>query len=209
MSMFSSYENLPSNYIPNNSSPKEEKQTLRVEKTLPRVAKNVYGTPIGLSWNYGDRFDLKLSLKQKIKVNKDSIIYNKTGETPSTSTCGVAGKQAYNTRDCKSWTCVGFNDGLFLWIEDDNIIYSSDGTKEIELNPDFSNKNLICEIYNFRWELIANYSATGANDISIPVDDDIDKILKPGVYYCLLRSKEGEKENTLTRVFRKLMLIVE
>lgn len=205
MGMFDNYDKLNPDYIPDNTSPEQSHDYVTFKNELPRVSYNIKGNPIGLSWCYGDEFELKFTAKQKIKVAENSITYTTADEAPGYDTEGVASQQAYNTVDCKSWTCVGVSSGHYIWIEDDDVIYSLQGTKEIEMIPDMEGKTLVVDIYNFRWEPVHSISALSATDVSLYLNKDLSEIFKPGTYYSVLKI-QGE-EDVIVR--DKVMLIVE
>ena len=204
MSMFDNYDKLSPNYIPNNSSSETNNEYLSIEQTLPRVVYNIKNNPIGLSWTYGERFELKFSAAKTIKVAENSLIYDISGAGPTNTTKGISSQQAYNTVDCKSWTCAGISGGFYIWVEDAEVEYLASGTKEITLIPDMQGKILELEIFNFRWDTIYNCKTEGKVEIALPVDDTIDNVLKPGTYYCIIKLKD----ETRTMIQDKTMLIV-
>ena len=111
MSMFEKYDNIDPNYIPDNTSPRPTYDTEELTKE-PRIAYNIKGNPIGYSWTYGSEFKLKFSANQTFKVPFNSIVYDTANEKPDETTQGVTGQQAFNTVDCKSWTCFNSADNI-------------------------------------------------------------------------------------------------
>jgi hypothetical protein len=206
MGMFDSYENLDPNYIPNNSINEEFYTYTNAEDTLPRTVFNIKGNPVGLSWVNGEKFILDFNANPIIKVAEDSIIYEVSGEGPSTSTKGIDGQQAYNLLDCRSWTCVGQGGGFYIWVEDKEVTYvANKGTKEITLEQNFKDTSLILEIYNFRWELLFTETTSNTSSIHIHVDEKLNELMAPGVYYALL--KLNTENNSIVK--SKTMLIVK
>ena len=205
MGMFDSYDNLASDYVADNTSPKESYDYTTLEKRPPRVAYNIKGNPVGLRWRYGDDFELNFTIVQKIKVAENSIIYTVKEASPDVTTEGVRGQQAYNTVDCKSWTCLGVSSGLYIWVEDDEVIYPTNGTYEIELSPDMTDTTFVVDIYNFRWEPVYSISSLGATDISVYINKDLSETFKPGIYYSVLKL-QGIDDAVIKD---KIMLIVE
>lgn len=188
MSMFDNYDNLSANYVPDNTSPKPSDEYFTLaDDALPRPAFNIKGNFIGYTWTAGDTFDMKFSVKDIVKVDKNSIIYYNTGVCPTTETMGSPGQQAYNVPDTKSWTCVKFDDGLYIWVEDDVITYLADGEVELDFTPSMEGKTLQLDVYNFRWEHFHTFSSLGAAEIVCTLDKDITEKFKPGVYYSTLK----------------------
>lgn len=206
MGMFTNYENIDPYYIPNNSVSKEFYTYKNVEDILPRTVYNIKGNPVGLSWVHGEEFTLSFDANPVIKVPENSIVYNIAGECPNYETKGIDGQQAYNTVDCKSWTCVGQGAGFYIWVEDKEFTYIiAKNNKEITLQQDFKDTTLNLEIYNFRWELIFDTNVTDSSSIHIPVDKTLNELLIPGVYYVLLKLNTSQE----SIVKYKNMLIVK
>ena len=192
MGMFKKYDKLSPNYVPNNSYQKKEPEYEDVELELPIVEKDLNGTPIGYSWNYGDVFKLSVDLSTKVKVAGDAIVYAVKGEQPNGSTLGkYSGQQAYNTADAKSWTFVGISGSLFVWVEDKELTYPVDGTKEITINTNEEDDRLSLEIYNFRWEPFHTFSTVGSNVLVCDFDKELSQKFLPGVYPCKVRFDSG------------------
>ena len=187
MSMFDNYQNLNPDYIPDNSSQPHNDSYKDLTIKVPEIYYSKTGAPAGYKWQHGAEFDLVLSLKKTVKVSDNAIIYEELDARPSTSTKGVAGQQAYNTVDYKSWTCVGNSAGFYIWVEDDDVIVNSNGSKEITFTPDVFNSKLEAIIYNFRWEPIHSIAVLDAADVSIKIDKDINDLMKPSTYYCVLK----------------------
>ena len=193
------HDNLNSNYIPNNIAPTPAKEYISINDSLPKKLCDIKNRFIGYTWNYGDKFDLNLSLNNIIPVREDSIIYTKQEEKPCTNTLGYKGLQAYNTVDNKSWTCVGLIDGVYIWIEDDEVTYALDGSKLIEMVKDMTGKTMRVDFYNFRWELIYSYEANDTSTISYHIDDDFYKAMGSGIYYTTIRAIDEESSKLMKK----------
>lgn len=204
MSMFDNYDNLSPDYIPDNTSPKPSDRYSTTD-VVPRPAYNIKGNFIGYEWNYGDTFELKLTIAETIHVATNSIIYHLTTQCPSTSTVGRPGQQAYNVADVKSWTCVGHSDGLYIWVEDDVVTYLEEGDTELTLLPDMKGRTLQLDVYNFRWELFHSFSSVGTPELVCLMDNVTSEKFKPGVYYTTLKVLDGES----TMLKDKYMFIVK
>ena len=184
MSMFDNYDNLSRFYVPNNISVNPAKEYNSIDDNImPKKLYDIKNRFIGYSWDYGSVFDLTLSINSKIPVKRDSIIFSEPNITPTTETAGYKGLQAYNTMDNKSWTCIGTINGLYVWVEDDEVTYAIDGTTVIEMNRDCTDKLLRVEIYDFRWDLVKTFETTDSNTI----DCRIDETLYSGLYYCTVK----------------------
>ena len=204
MSMFDSYDMLNPEYIPNNSLDKLTNEISSLDCELPRIAHNIKGTAVGLTWSHGEMFEHVFSVDKKIHVAEDSIVYEVHGLFPDEKTVGVEGQQAYNTVDCKSWTCVGEGGGFYIWIVDDSILFTSNGSKEIVI--DYANTDVLvsAKVYNFRWELIHSVIAENSTEVVLSVDEEFNQKVKAGTYYCIVeKTTEGK-----TSVDSKIQLII-
>lgn len=187
MSMFDTYDNTNAKYIPNNISKNPAKDYEVIDNSLPRKLYDIKNRFIGYCWDFGDEFDFVVSVNDKIKVRRDSIVFNEEGKEPTTATVGYKGLQAYNTIDNKSWTCIGLIDGFYVWVPDDNVTYAVDGTTELEMIRDTKGKTVRVDFYDFRWEHIKSFENSSCNAISCRIDKDIYELMKSGVYYCTVK----------------------
>lgn len=196
MSMFDNYDNQNIFHVPNNISVNPAKEYNTIDTSIPKKIYDIKNNFIGYSWDYGDTFDLILSVNNKIPVKHDSIIFSEPNITPTTDTAGYKGLQAYNTIDNKSWTCVGTINGLYVWVEDDEVTYAINGTTIIEMQRDVMDKTIIVDIYDFRWEHIKSYEESNSHTIACRIDDT----LQSGLYYCTVKLV-GENKNELISKF--------
>ena len=189
MGMFDTYDNLNPDYIPDNSTPTPLEKYITINPKLPKPLYNVKGTFLGYKWNHGEYFDFNISVNSIIKINSMSLIFEKSGEIPDNNTVGeFEGQKAYNIVDAKSWTFVGKTECIYMWVEDDELIYDINGDKCIEINTDMTNKYILLNIFNFRWESIYEQeSKIGESSITINVNEEISKKLTPGIYYCTVK----------------------
>ena len=187
MDMFSSYDKLDPDHIPQNTSPEINNEYEILDTSPPRDEFNVKGEKVGISWTHGEIFDINLSASTKIYVAENALVFHEPEEIPDNYTEGVKGQQAYNTFLNLSWTCVGKRSDAYIWVQDDNIIYPTNGTKEIYMCPNMSDKSLLLQIYNFRGEEIYRLEKWGVNEITLKVDTYINEILKPSVYRYTLK----------------------
>jgi len=205
MGMFEKYDSLCSDYIPDNTSPKTNTVYKELNENPPRVTYDINNKFIGYSWNQGDTFELKLSLDKTIKINGDSIVYKDRWEYPTTCTkAKCLGQKAYNLSTCQSWTFVGEYDGDYLWIEDDNIIYPSDGDMEVTFSEDMFGKTIIVTVFNFRWEPIHSFCADNSNSINCNFDFSVTDKFNKGIYNCIVKVCDSESST----VRDKFVLIV-
>ena len=206
MGMFDTYDKLNPNYIPDNSTDKVE-QYKCIKNELPYKAYDIKGRFVGYKWNYNDRFVFPISVNNTICVDEDALIYINRGEGPDTYTIGThEGQKAYNTIDSKSWTYCGESDSIYLWVEDDFIIYPVKGEKEITLSTDMNERKIEVIIYNFRWNVVyKQVGDIGASTTYINIDNELNKVLIPGLYYMVINIS-GEDTS---QMFSKYKIIVE
>lgn len=204
-SMFESYDNLSSDYIPDNSSSIHDKQLLQLSTEVPRKVYDIKNRFIGYACTAGDTFVLSITVNTTISIDEDSIIYTQKGEYPTeTTTASHIGQRAYNIVDCKSWVYFGKINSLYVWAEDDSLTYPSDGNVKITLNRDMSNKNLQLDIFNFRWEHIHSFVVNNTPDIDLVLDKELSDKLPASVYYCVIKITDEDSSQTID----KFMLIV-
>lgn len=201
MGMFDRYDKLNSSYIPNNST-EINTEYVTVDTSLPRCVYDIHKKQLGYSWNFGEHFKFNLSISCNIKVSEDSIVYEISGETPTENTQAQRiGQQCYNIKDAKSWTFVGVSSERYIWIEDKQFIYNKGEDKEIDVSIDMTDKIAELSIYDFRWNKIHSVcSDTNSSEISLNVDSELDKIVKPGIYYCTLKII-GEQQSQIKDKF--------
>lgn len=189
MSMFDTYDKLNPDYIPDNSTPTPTEEYLTINKVLPRPLYDVRNRFIGYNWNHGEYFDFTLSVNSMITVNNDSLIFEEKEAAPDTYTVGkYEGQKAYNVVDAKSWTYVGRTDSLYIWVEDTELSYPINGDKSIIIYRDMTDKYILVNIFNFRWEQVyCQQSEVNESSIRLTVDDELSKKLVSGIYYCTVK----------------------
>ena len=206
MGMFDNYNNIDPNYIPNNTTCKEITY-IEIDNSNPKKAYDAKGRFVGYTWQQGDTFDLLLSIDLSIKVNSD-IIFTESGAAPAINTVAEIGQQAYNIKDIKSWTCIAIdtidNEKVYTWVEDEYFTYPSNGKIPVKLSPDMTGKNLSLCVYNFRWNLVHEFSVSESTSLICSVDSNLTNKFIPGVYYCVMKI-DGDVRKTI----RKFEFIVE
>ena len=189
MGMFDTYDKLNPDYIPNNTTDYKDIYYLTIDSEIPRPMYDIKNNFLGYTWDKGEIFDFNISVDDMITVRENSIIYEHSGEQPDIYTVAeVEGQQAYNIVDCKSWTFSGKTENLYIWVEDTELTYPVNGDKSIMINTDMTDAHIQLDIYNFRWENIHTQNGEiGESDIVLHIDEEISKLLKPGVYYVTLK----------------------
>lgn len=188
MSMFDNYDSINPDIVPNNLDNNTPLEVISIkDNSIPRTLYDIKNRFIGYAWEYGDEFNFTLSVNDIIKVNANSIIYENFGEQPVISTPGYDGKKAYNILDNKSWTCRGLIGGMYKWETDKEVTYDANGTKEIEMFKNMTDKSILVQIYDRRWELVKSFENSGLNQITCRFDKDIYETIKSGIYYCIIK----------------------
>ena len=197
MNMFTSYDNLPENYIPDNSSPMRQPSEDILDTKLPRRLFDLKDRFIGYEFNYGDTFVLPLTVNYIIKIDEDSLVYNVSGGRPTAGTIGTfLGQKAYNTVDAKSWTYVGATTDSYVWVEDEFVMYQVDGDRTIQLDRDMKNKSIKVDIYDFRWNHIHTFENSNSANIECEFTKELSDKIARGIYYCTIRIvTENSNEN--------------
>lgn len=206
MGMFSSYDNLTSSYIPDNSStPINVNDVTFYDNNLPRKAYDIKKRFIGFSWNYGDTFTLQLDINDDIKVYESTIIYSNSGERPEGTTEGsYVGQKAINITDQLSWTYIGEANSYQVWMLDKEFCYPTYGDISVELDTNMEGKKIIVDIFNFRWEPFHRFENENSNTINCIFDMDTSNKFKDGIYYATVKLADDSKSITK----KKYMLIV-
>ena len=181
--MFDSYSNLSDIYVPDNTTNQQNTFIVFNDSTVKKEY-NVKGDFVGYSWNYGDTVSFGVSMSKKVMVEEDAIVYEESGEYPDSSTVGIKGQRAYNTKDIKSWTCETLDQTVYNWVEDIVFKYPEFGTKEITLRT-FENDNLkkvLFEIKNFRKEVVYSNEMMFTDILNIDITKEVAEILLKGTY---------------------------
>ena len=190
MGMFDNYENIPSDYVPNNMYPHIIPETLSIETDNVELETNLAGKQ-NYVWDFGNSFVLKFDTKVNISVEDDAIIFDEIGEYPTDETEGVIGQKAYNTRDIKAWQLTSItvedndNEDIYhyIWSELDDFVYT-EGGKDITLSMDLSDKTVNIVFLNWRNEEFYTEEIVPVDNLLI-FDMTADKSLTfiKGIYY--------------------------
>ena len=204
MGMFDNYDNLHEDYVPDNRHSNSDRTMEKIDTSKVHKVYNAKGNFVGVSWHRGETVDLEFPLCDRVFVDSDAIIYEGADECPTPLTIGHSGQKAYNVVDKKSWTCVGISNQHYIWTLDAELLVPADGTKEIIFPRDWTDKSVIFNIYNFRWEEVFAQTVEAADNVVLPIGAELSESLYEGSYYCVVKlQKEGSSE-----VITKLMLIV-
>lgn len=215
MSMFTPYENLNPNYSPNNINIPAPSPRKKLYQFLPIEERNIVGKFVGCSFNYGDTLSLVFDINPKIKVEADAIVYEETGQEPTSSTEGNYGQRAYNTVDLKVWVCKTLDQMVYEWEEEKDFTYPCDGEQEIVVKlygDSIADKGFEVVISNFRVEEVLKFDKDsespiqkGIDNIRIFIDEETSKKLLKGLYYTTVRMvDEGS-----TKIIYEYTLIVK
>ena len=191
MNMFQNYYNIPDTYIPNNMScdcsrGKSYTKLDPIEGSKPFEEYNAKGELIGYFWRYGETLNLEFNIDGEIIVESDAVILKSTGEEPS-KTSKPRGNRAYNIIDMRSWTCVGYAYGEYIWQEDLEFTYPQSGLSVYVSAADYlKDKFIEFTLYNFKRQPILTKKFEGTTQIIVPIDIETSKSLTKGLYYCSL-----------------------
>lgn len=206
MSMFTNYDKIPENYIPDNIVMRMPPEIVCFSNKQPQKEYNFKGDFIGYSWEQGDTLTMKISVDKTIKVEEDALILDEQGVAPS-STLGRIGRKAYNTVDIKSWLCTAINGDKYVWKEDKCFTYPKCGEKEITLitNPDVIGKIVRFCIYDFRRNTIYTEDIDGARTFDVNIDAELSDKLIRGIYffnYTILGDKTADASRELAIIVK-------
>lgn len=202
--MFTNYQNLSDYYIPNNISEQKNigKSYTKLDPINGSKPYELYSAKNeleGYYWYYGDALNLEFNIDGEITVESNSIIFRSPDQQPTLTTEGRIEQRAYNIIDLRSWTCVSFENGLYIWEEDEEFVYPLNGDKQIYVSAKdyLSDKTINIELYNFRLERIAAKSYNGSNSVIFEIDKDLSSKLVKGIYYCSLTVDGADIHQTL------------
>lgn len=191
MNMFTNYNNIPENYVPNNlvcSLPVGKSYTKLdpIQASKPYEEYDAKGELIGYFWRYGETLNLEFNIDGEITVEDDAIVLTSAGQTPDNIT-GKILQKAYNVVDKKSWTCTSVINNISTWTEDEIFTYAENGESVYIPAEDFlKDKKVDVTIYNFRMEPIQTYIFEGTSKIVAEINSEISLKLVKGIYYCSL-----------------------
>lgn len=198
--MFTNYQNLAQDYIPNNLAAYHTKPC-SYTKLDPQAASKPYelydakGNLEGYYWYEGNQIVLDFSIDGEITIESNALILSVANQVPSNRTEGRLGQQIYNIIDKRSWTCTAYAGLDFVWTENDEFIHPLDKGVPVFIDAaDYlKDKSLRFNLYNFRMDVIHTISNSGTNKFKIFIDNDLAKKLVRGIYYCSLEviSKDG------------------
>ena len=197
MSIISNYENLNSEYHPNNMCRRQMLSREEYQHSLPYRVYDISGDFGGYSWNYGDSLSMTFNVNPIIMVENDALIYTEAGEAPDENTEGQLGQFAYNVYDFKCWICTTFDQITNTWELQDEFTYPRNiAGKPVMLYVykdinQFSGKVIF---YNFRWEEVCTFDVVGNDTVTIEITPEISNKLVKGIYYGAIQlDNEGSR----------------
>lgn len=204
MGMFTTYQNISNNFIPNNmryqnNVPTSYTKLAPNQASKPYECYNAQGDLEGYCWYYGDGLNLEFNIDGEITVESNAIIYKSAGLEPNGKTVGAIGQRAYNITDLRSWTCSYFIDNTYVWVEDAEFTYPLGEDKSVYLSAEkyLEDKTLIFCLYNFRMEEIYRETFSGTPSVIIPITPELSKTLVKGIYYCSLTAVSAKTSETI------------
>ena len=237
MSLFTNYDNINDNYIPNNLNIAAPSPRKVFDYDPPYNEYNIKGDFVGFSWHYGESFDLTLSISKTIYVEESAIIYRETGEHPDDSRAGFIGQRAYNIVDNKTWVCVAIRmneDGSnykkedneygttfiiyedsfiqYVWQEQEEFTYPANGTKPVIIDSQkgIEDKRVEMKISNFRFEPIYIDELPGMPTVTFHISPDDSKKIRKGIYYVTFTTYgEDEQGRPEERFAEQHLLLVK
>ena len=182
MSMFEKYDNLDKDYIPDNSTKKENIIQLELDMNPVKEMYNINNQFMGYMACEDDTCNIPVKLNRDIYVDEDAIIYKNKQEGPDENTIGHKGQKAYNTVDYICWTCYDIEDDKYLWKKDNSISHLSKG-KKITLSPNYEEDFKIeINIENFRHEIIKTFTFENSYNVICTINSNEENKLKQSLY---------------------------
>lgn len=199
MNMFDNYNNLPADYSPSNTN-KNQKLTI-AEYNRPYEDYDQEGNVVGYHWNYGDTLNLQIELSGEITIPDNSITFARTGEFPDENTIGIIDQKAYNLVDLISWTCTYTDGSRYVWKQDEEFSYTSEGKDVFFSIQDYiKDKTIRVTIYNVRHEKVYNENLPGGILLNISIDSILSSKMKKGIYYLDVVLCDQADNNYITAI---------
>ena len=202
--MFSNYQDLSTNYIPNNLTCKfptriEQSKLYSQDASKPYEEYNAEGKLIGYYWNQGDILNLEFMIDGEITVETTALILSNVGQTPTKETTGFVGQRCYNIRDLRSWTCRSQLDTQYVWEMDEVFTYPAGADRSVYMDASdyLKDKMALITLYNFRMEPVHEYSVEATPFIVFPIDADLTSKLVKGIYFCSVRIYNSTMSQTV------------
>ena len=197
MSRFYNYENIEPTYLPDNTTEKDKIINHTIDYSLPHDEYDVWGNLSGKWWVYGDTLELPIDIHKKIRVNNSDIVYSYKDEKPDSLTEAKLNTLAYNIVDIKCWKLTNISDGFYTW-EETSFTYPLSGDREVKLNPDLTDKDVIFNLNNSRGENVISEIIYPVDDeYYISLDEEKSLLLKPGVYNVLIEVVKEDYKLTI------------
>lgn len=194
MGMFLHYQDIASNYTPNNlikAFPTDSRDTKLdpIDASKPYEEYNAKGELEGYFWRYGDTVVLEFNIDGELTVESDAIVVYSANERPTSATVGNIGQRYYNVRDLKSYTCMSRDNKVYSWVEDDTFTYPTSSDRSIYISAEdfLKDKSIVISLYNFRYEQIYESTFTGTPRVAFEISRELSDTLVRGVYYCSLK----------------------
>lgn len=200
MGILSNYENLDAGTVPNNVDKFEPSCPEIIRKDIPKAVFDIYSNFIGYEIHMMDNISIPFTVNKKIKVPMTSIVYRQAGLSPNNTVEGYYGQKAYNTIDCTSYTCYGYNINGYIWETDDVFVWDDCGTRTIELTPGMADSVLEVNLYDFRGKLLLTKNELGSNTLEWQFTEEDYKSLYCGMFRCevnLIRPEYSEIIDTI------------
>ena len=205
---------------------------------MPKLCNNIYNDFVNQSFNYfnlnkiktyynsnidyvkeiplGNTDVVNIPIYSSIKIRWFDIIFTKNGQVPSTDTKGFVGSCLYNIYNLRKWECKNikeengsivykWEEQVFSYNEKDNVVIHL-------LDNYYEDKNILINIYDFRYELLYNCILEAKKEIQFDITEEISSTYfnKRGNYYCevILLDKDNQEINTVISPDNFIIVIV-
>ena len=201
MGMLDSFNDIPKDYVPRNTSkcPVKKRRQVKTQPPYQRTANSFW-------WNQGDRFVFVYKPQLSIRVENSAIVI--VNDAPILDDIiGFRGQKAYDVNKLISYTYyAGYND-KGEWKQDEKFTIPDRGGQEVLLrNIDWSKVTIKFEIKNFRNETIYAYPTSDEDDpitvgdddtVEIDIGEDLSALLKFGSYKFLMTLNGVDELHTI------------
>lgn len=191
MGMFDNYENIPSDYTPNNMFPVGHTIYREIDTNNLKIETSLIGNK-NYKWNYGETFNIDYTVNTDITIMNDDIIFRNKGEEPTQSLIGELNQRIYNVVDIKEWICKEIiDDNIYNWELQKTFIVPANGDKSETLTPDYSDKIITINFYDYRRELFYTEELVNNDNIfTFEMTSEKSKDFIKGVYYLEIKADD-------------------
>ena len=205
MGILSNYEHITNKPFPNNVDKFAIDCSATIDNRVPKEIYDVRNNFVGYEIHSMDNVEIPFTVNKSIRVPLTALVYRDRGLSPNNTTVGNRLQKAYNTIDCTSYTCYGYNINGYIWETDAFLEFDLCGDKQIELTPYMSESLIEVKIINFRGKTLLTKSDFGVDTLKWRLTEEEYNKLGTGIFNCEINCITEENSSTVDRI--KLIIL--